>query len=171
MPVVRQGGPNAWCAQALQCSLVLVWLGEKKMVWWGWEEMFISGRVKPSLRKAPKIQWDVMPWAHPPHGAARGRCSLGRRGDQEDSIPSGLRKLSGSQKCAGLVRNPATSCWNTLLETGLGWAGSDWQCLLLPGVWIKLLFMASSVCRSGSQPRQETIWLRVLENSSHGIYR
>jgi len=87
-----------------------------------------------------------------------------------DSIPSGLRKLSGSQKCARLVGNPATSCWNTLLKRGRG--EPQWlTVVLLPRARIELLFMASSVCPSGSQPRQETIWLRVLESFSPGIYR
>lgn len=49
-----------------------------------------------------------------------------------NSVPCGLGKLSGSQKCAGFVLNPATSCWNTLLEAGLGWAGSDWHSLPCP---------------------------------------
>lgn len=126
--------------------------------------VFVSLRVGPStlsLRgcsamgiSAPRgQQGKMLPWEE-------GRqCSL---------CP---QKVVWSQKCAGFVPNPAMSCRNTLLEMGPGWAGSDWQSLLLPRACIQLLFMASSVCRSGSQPRQETIWLRVLESSSHGIYR
>lgn len=80
----------------------------------------------------------LSPWGLTQHLGIQGMCSArgisaprGQEGkmlpwEKGDSVPCGLRKLSGSQKCAGFVPNPATSCWNTLLETGPGWAGSDW---------------------------------------------
>lgn len=92
-------------------------------VTWGREGGLVrlGGNIE-RIDSSPQI-WGMQCCAHIPPQDCCVKMLLWQEGRWgKHSIPSGLRKLSGSQKCAGLVRNPATSCRNTLPESGPGWA-------------------------------------------------
>lgn len=88
--------------------------GEDRMVWCGWGGKCLSPWGLNS--RGCSARGTSAPWGQ------QGKMLPCRKGD---SVPRGLRELSGSQSCAGFVLHPARSCWNTLL--GAGWAGSDWH--------------------------------------------
>lgn len=74
-----------------------------------------------------------------------------------DIIPPGLTEVSGSQKCAVLIRNQPHHAETRSPKPGWGELAVIDSAFSCPAARIKLFFMASSVCLSGSQPRQETI--------------
>lgn len=148
MSVFGRGELNSQRAQALQCSLILLgkrgWFGKDRgecLSLWG----------LPQRLEFKGMQCESAPWGQ------RGKMLAWEEGRQCSPWP---QKVVREWEMCRVCTEPRHIVLKHAPWNGAGVSRQWLTQPLLPRARIQLLFMASSVCRSGSQPRQETIWLR-----------